>query len=75
MLQLTCFEHSEQEGVWLEVRVERRRPLGPAKPWEWALGFLRKPSKNFKQGGVMACFKNLSAMQRMNCKNENVETH
>ena len=74
MLQLTCFEHSEQEGAWLEVRVERR-PLGPAKPWEGALGFLRKPSKNFKQGGVMVCFKNLSAMQRMNCKNENVETY
>ena len=52
-----------------------RRPLGPAKPWEGALGFLRKPSKNFKQGGVMVCFKNLSAMQRMNCKNENVETY
>ena len=47
----------------------------PAKTWEGALGFLRKPSKNFKQGGVMACFKNLSAVQRMNCKNENVETY
>ena len=32
------------------------------------LGFLRKPSKNFKQAGVMECFKNLSAMQRINCK-------
>ena len=38
------------------------------------LGFLRKPSKNFKRAGVMECFKNLPAMQSINCKNENVET-
>lgn len=77
MLQLTCLEHSEQEGVWLEVRVERRRLLGPAMPWEGVWVFLGSLSKNFKpsKGGVRACFKNLSAIQRMNCKSETVETY